>query len=687
MLPSIVQAYLGLRYVKQEQQRQEQLILRGMKSTLSITAKKIEENVEMAISHAFDSLISETSLSSNISPFELNRFLSGQKLLKKIFVIDHKGQLLYPRTFLPQNEKGTVYPVISDKSRPQLISGEEYEAQGNYNEALSKYSKGLDESKYTREKMAFLVRIARCYFKTGQLMKAEKTYRRVLTEDNNRFYGEEIPYQLVATFQLVRILDEKERSDEAFDILVDLYENMLQFFQHFTETQFLYYLAQIHEEIQQRLPKDSIATAERTIRLMEAEKIFMEEPLRADFLKYNLVPALEIALLTKSETNILRYTSFNNTNDSSKLLAYIDLGYLKKGIRIIGASLREIRLIRLVEGFITSADTSNNLHLELITGKNPWEKDVNPNTLLIAGEPLLLLSGQMQGYKIVFTGMEGTSLKKFTTKGVIPYYAIILVIILLIALGVIFIFQDISREQELTRMKSDFISNVTHEIKTPIATIRSLSENVNEGWVTSNEKQLDYFRLIARESERLGHLVENTLDFSRIESGSKRYNMEPGSLKEVIKRTVERFRLLSEGQDVKIRIAIDQDLPKINMDRVALGQAILNLLDNAAKYSTGEKMIRIHAFAEGDNVVFSVMDNGMGIERKDLSKIFNKFYRSETIPAGKITGSGIGLTLVKEIVEYHGGVISVDSTIREGSTFTICIPVNIEKRNDKNTID
>ena len=225
-------------------------------------------------------------------------------------------------------------------------------------------------------------------------------------------------------------------------------------------------------------------------------------------------------------------------------------------------------------------------------------------------------------------------------------------------------------------MKSEFIANVSHEVKTPIATIRALAENLNEGWVTGQEKQREYFFLIEREAKRLTHLVENILDFSRIEKAKKTYRIEATSMADSTKKVIERFRLLVDVDGVLIKENIENDLPLLMLDAEAYEQALLNLLDNAVKYSREEKVIEISARLEDDSIIVAVADHGIGISKKDSEKIFEKFYRSPIPDGRKIPGSGIGLTLVKEIIEAHGGTIKVESKIGKGSTFILSFPIS-----------
>ncbi|TFH26033.1 MAG: HAMP domain-containing histidine kinase [Bacteroidia bacterium] len=474
---------------------------------------------------------------------------------------------------------------------------------------------------------------------------------------------------------MTQIFDKMKQPAEAFNVVVHLYEKMISEFYMFDRQQFMYYLNIVHEELARYLQQAGSAAPELLDSLLQREKLILKEPARSDFLYANVIPSIEIALHTKPDPDILRYTLIDHYADSSIYVAFRDSGSPPDKTMIIGAILSYSHLLALARESAGEFDIGENLQVTFLPVSSTSLQMDEPAGTFIAEEPLHLLAGTMEGCKLGIVGTQGMSIKNFTSRGVALYYALILTILLVIALGVTFMFHDISREQELSRMKAEFISNVTHEIKTPIATICSLAENVNEGWITSAEKQQDYFRLIASEGEKLGHLVENTLDFSRIESGIKRINVEMSSIQEVIEKTIERFRIMNEGQKMELTADVDDNIPPVPIDKTAMEQALLNLLDNALKYSPGEKVIRLYAKVEKDHLSIAISDKGMGIDKKDRSRIFDKFYRSESGSVWNITGSGIGLTLVKEIVESHRGIILVESEQNIGSIFTIRIPV------------
>lgn len=241
-------------------------------------------------------------------------------------------------------------------------------------------------------------------------------------------------------------------------------------------------------------------------------------------------------------------------------------------------------------------------------------------------------------------------------------------------LGVILILRAAFREMKLAEAKSAFVSNVSHELKTPLALIRLFAETLELGRVKSAEKAHEYYRIITRESGRLTQLIDNVLDFSSIEAGRKEYNFALANVGEVVEEAVRdyQYRLIDAG--FKLELDVKHRLPSVLVDRGALAQAMLNLLDNAMKYSTDFKHISVQVYARGGNVMIEVADKGIGIPRSEHGKVFDKFYRVTTSLMHSTKGSGLGLALVKHIVRAHGGRVTLESAPGKGSRFTIHLP-------------
>lgn len=227
----------------------------------------------------------------------------------------------------------------------------------------------------------------------------------------------------------------------------------------------------------------------------------------------------------------------------------------------------------------------------------------------------------------------------------------------------------------LSQMKSDFVSNVSHELRTPLASIRLFAEMMTMGRVKSPEKVVEYGSYIEAESRRLSRLIDNILDFSRIESHQKEYRCEPTDVLGVVNRVLRAFTVRLEQSGLRlVRYLPEAPGPIARIDEDAVGQALHNLLDNAAKYSSGAEEVEVSLEERDRFVVVSVKDYGIGIAKADQARVFERFHRVGTGLVHDVKGSGLGLSLVAHTARAHGGKVTLESELGEGSTFSIWLP-------------
>jgi signal transduction histidine kinase len=282
----------------------------------------------------------------------------------------------------------------------------------------------------------------------------------------------------------------------------------------------------------------------------------------------------------------------------------------------------------------------------------------------------------------IFQGMvlgikyPGTTIDEIGAKILRNNYIILAALSLVMAGGVFLAYRNISREMKLARLKSDFVANVSHELRTPLALIRLYAETLELGRLTAQEKYQEYFRIIREESERLTALINNILDFSRIEAGRKEYEFKETNLAELVRTTLESYRFQIEQNGFAFEENISGDIPPVNVDREAIARSLLNLVNNALKYSKDQKYIGVSLYRSNGSVKLEVQDRGIGIAAAEQDKIFEKFYRCGDPLVHNTKGSGLGLSLVRHIAQAHGGNVSVESVPEKGSKFTIALPID-----------
>jgi signal transduction histidine kinase len=236
------------------------------------------------------------------------------------------------------------------------------------------------------------------------------------------------------------------------------------------------------------------------------------------------------------------------------------------------------------------------------------------------------------------------------------------------------LYRATTREMVLAREHADFVSAVSHEFRTPLTSMRHLTDLLVSRGVTSEERRTQYYGLLANETERLHRMVESLLSFGRIEGGAYAWQLKAADAGELVNGILDEFRRESLAEQRPVVCEVEDGLPAILADRDALSRALWNLLENAAKYSEAGSEIRVFARRRGDTILIGVGDRGIGIPPNEQERIFQKFVRGTEAKRGGVRGVGIGLALVKRIVEAHGGSVQVESEPGRGSTFTLVLP-------------
>ena len=259
-----------------------------------------------------------------------------------------------------------------------------------------------------------------------------------------------------------------------------------------------------------------------------------------------------------------------------------------------------------------------------------------------------------------------------------PQLALMIVLLVTMGLGVFLVAGAAAREVRLAELKSNFVASVSHDLKTPLALIQLFAETLELGRVRTPDRAQEYYRIINGESKKLTRLIENILDFSRMEAGLRPYRMEPADLAESVSKVLARMETQFSQGNFTITQRIEPDLPRILADEGAAEQAIENLLANAMKYSGDARKIEIEAKRANGHIVVSVTDHGIGISRREQGRIFRKFYRVQQELGGGPQGTGLGLAIVDHTMRGHGGFVRVESEPESGSTFSLHFPIPSE---------
>lgn len=323
------------------------------------------------------------------------------------------------------------------------------------------------------------------------------------------------------------------------------------------------------------------------------------------------------------------------------------------------------------------AVAQNEFIISVLNRKNNFQfnstKDYDVKEVQLE-KPLWIIPDYTLGISLI-----GKSIQDLVKERAATNIIIIIILAAVLLIGVYIVYRNVKKEVELAQIKADFVSNVSHELRTPLALISMFAETLELDRVKTEEKKKEYYQIISQETNRLGKIVNTILNFSKTEAGKRKYNFAEADINEITEQVYSNYNFHLHNKGFEFHFNKTENLPLVKIDSEAISEAIINLLDNAVKYSSAKKEVNIKTGHTDGFVFIEVSDKGIGIKEEDQKKIFDKFYRVSTGSVHNVKGTGLGLSLVKHIVEAHKGKIAVSSKINEGSTFKILLPVSNNK--------
>ncbi|MBR7148776.1 MAG: ATP-binding protein, partial [Firmicutes bacterium] len=242
--------------------------------------------------------------------------------------------------------------------------------------------------------------------------------------------------------------------------------------------------------------------------------------------------------------------------------------------------------------------------------------------------------------------------------------------------GVIIIIQDITERQKLESMQTDFVANVSHELKTPLTTIKSYTETLLDGAVEEPEIATSFLNIIDTEADRMNRLVKDLLQLSRLDHQRERWSMKETNLIALLKAAIPKVELTARQKEQHLNVLFDENaVIQVNVDKDRIEQVVLNLLSNAIKYTNDGGRIDIDVMETGGYVKVIISDNGIGISEADIPRVFERFYRVDKARSRAMGGTGLGLPISKQIVEEHHGILTIESQEGKGTNVTMTLPL------------
>jgi len=690
LLPSLIVGYLSLATFT----KRREAVKRALESSLWVSGEAALKSIEdVLLEHERDALKRENFIRLT-QPEEADQSLSAYSAIAKniagqLFLLDDNYQIIIPKT---GSEDVPVFQWEKSVSNSQfaqtLQRAELFEfSQKNYSRAADLYQKYVTSTTSRQHKAIALEGLGRCLSASRKYDEANKVYNELSTKFGQLQNKAGHPYGVVAAVELGLILQRQNKEENSLEILLKLYENIQNGVWLLNLPAYDFFITEIESILNDKFNEGEYSEIQKSYQdLRKQQSPYLEALIFTDFIRREAVPKIKEKLTLSrmgGEEQAERFLAARG--EDFLLISYGILpNFQANKTFYCGFSWNLSTLNKeILPKILKDITKDSGLHLQII--------DERGQNILTGKEELPLKDSLILSYrqfplpwKLVVSQPALNDLEQTALRENFFYGVLLTFIVVLMLLGAFLIARDISRESETTRLKTEFVHNISHELKTPLTLIRLYGETLQRKQDLKKEEKQEAYEIITKESERLSHMINNVLDFSRIEMGRKEFNFKKGNLGKIIRDTLESYRYHLEKKGFSIKENIATDLPEMNFDREAVASILVNFLSNAMKFSPKDKEVTIRLFKKNENAVLQIADKGIGISPREISRIFKRFYRSKHEIVSESRGSGLGLTLVKHITEAHGGRIEVESEPGKGSIFSVILPFSYPKKDKQN---
>jgi len=691
IVPSFLLAYLSVRSMETERLAYRQRINETYQRLARFAISKIDDLIEDT-DQAWIKKIEPQKFAA-LPPQEqaaaLEKLIKEDPLISNAYlVVTDTGSVSYPPDLNKKPPPSLTQPLLLPvaefdewllKFRELSDQAEDLEFKNeDPDQALNIYREIARTFPVPKLQAIAIREIARIYMFKTEWQQAYEHYQTIVQKYPGERDLNNLHLRFYARLQSVMALENLGQLDRAMSALLAFYQDLLDHSDEINREQYEFFVEQIQSSFQ------SLGGAFPTEQRDEYSAIYnkLQEQKKKDIGTTYLVEKLSQRLsrgILKQETYHDRIRYFSDfAVEQPYLVAYILLSegeeYIVKSALGLEINLEALKT-RLFPQIVNRKNFPGDVAIAVL--------DQNNNVIMGDAEKitskaavLLPLRDPLDFWQLgIFPTSENPLMRESNIDLYLKLLGIFL-LLLVIVMGAGVMIYNIRKQQQLSLQKTTFISSISHELKTPLTSIKLFVEFLSKNKKLYEDPETQkYLSIIHSERERLNRLVDNVLDYSRIERGVKNYQFEYEESAAVIRAVVDAFSYHAEIHGIKIELDLQEPLPEIYIDRYAVSQALFNLLSNAIKFSVTKKPVRLIAQEKGKFLNIQVQDQGIGIKPKHLNHIFNDYYRVEENEAANIAGTGLGLSLVKHIAEAHGGSISVESIYGKGSTFTLKLPL------------